>query len=173
VKAFLLLALLLTFGSVSFGQTTKLKVYFNNEKRGSDDCGRQTFALTRQVPKTKGVAKAALDELFKGVTETEAKEGYSSLFSKETEGLVISVNIVRGIAYVNLKARVMEVLGNATTSCGSVSYYETVTRTLRQFPSIRKVMFAIERDPAAYYDWVQIGECPREIRNCSNKHFLK
>lgn len=171
MKSFLLLTIFVILSSAAIGQTTSIKVYFNNQKMGSDDCGSKAFPRERRVAKTKSVAKAALDELFKGVTPEEEKLGYESLFSKETEGLVISVNIVKGIAYVNLRAAVMEKLGTATASCGSVSYDSTITRTLKQFPTIKKIMFAIERDPAMYYDWVQVGECPNELKNCSKKNF--
>lgn len=171
MKIFTLLSLILVFSVVSFGQTMSVKVYFSNEKLNSDVCDGKVFPVTRKIPKTKAVAKAALDELFKGATAEETKKGYSSFFSEETTGLVISVRIVKGIAYVNLKGEVIEKLGGATSSCGSNTYYGSVNKTLKQFPTIKKIMFAIEKDPAMYYDWMQIGECPKELKNCSNKNF--
>ncbi len=163
--------LLFIFSTISFGQTTSIKVYFGNEKLSADGCDGKVYSVTRKIPKTKAVAKASLDELFKGVTEKEAQQGFVSFFSEETKDLVISVKIVKGIAYVNLKNDVIQKLGNATTSCGGNIYDASVNKTLKQFPAIKKVVFAIEKDPALYYEWMQIGECPKELKNCSNKNF--
>lgn len=171
MKIITILSLIFIFSAITFGQTMQIKVYFSNEKLGSDGCDGKVFPVTRTVNKTKAAAKAALDELFKGTTTDETAKGYSSFFSEETKDLVKSVNIIKGIAYVNLKGEVVEKLGNATTSCGGNSYDASVLKTLRQFPNIKKVMFAIEKDPAMYYDWMQIGECPKELKKCSNKNF--
>jgi hypothetical protein len=42
---------------------------------------------------------------------------------------------------------------------------------LTQFKTIKKVFYAIEGNPADFYDWVQVGECPSELKNCSGKNF--
>lgn len=171
MKIITIFSLLFVFSTISFGQTTSVKVYFSNEKLSSDGCDGKVYPVTRKIPKTKAVAKVALNELFKGVTEKEAQRGYVSFFSQETKDLVVSVKIVKGIAYVNLKGEVIQKLGNATTSCGGNIYDASVNKTLKQFRNIKKVMFAIEKDPALYYEWMQIGECPKELKNCSSKNF--
>jgi len=165
----------MTTTGVSFaqkGETTTVKLFFSNEKLGnSDGCDGQVFAVTRRIPKTTAVAKATLEELFKGPTEAEKNKGYSSFFSEDTKSILISVKVKRGAAFVNLKGEVVEKLGSATTSCGGNAYDASLEKTLKQFPSIKKIFFAIEGSPADYYDWMQIGECPKELKNCSNKDF--
>ena len=177
MKIFLLFLLILIVSSVcpaqKKGETTmKVKVYFSDSRNNENfaDCAR-VRAVTRTIPKTSAVAKAALEELFKGPTKAEEADELSSFFSEDTKDILISVKIKNGAAYVNLKGKVIEKLGNAATSCGGAGYDASVEKTLKQFPAIKKIFFAIEGDPALYYDWMQIGECPKELKNCSGKNF--
>lgn len=172
MKKIILLTLLFVFPVVTFGQTTRVKVYFGNDKLNpnTEDCGR-VFAVDRELPKTKAVAKAALEELFKGVSAAEKMQGYSSLFSVETKAILIGVKIKNGAAYVNFKNTIVEKLGNATSSCGSQIFGSQIETTLKQFPAVKKVFYAIEGKPKDFYDWMQVGECPKELKNCSGKNF--
>lgn len=175
MKKLLLILLISAFGTVAFAQTGKtitVKVYFS-DLRGNpnyEDCGK-VRAVTRRAPKTKAVAKAALRELFKGPTEEEKADGLDSVFSPVTKDILLSIKIRKGAAYVNYKKEIIEKLGSATTSCGGLSHISSVERTLRQFRKIKKVFFAIEGSPKDYYDWTQAGECPKELKNCSNRNF--
>lgn len=171
VPLFLLFAVML----VSFGQkkeTMTIKVYFSDTANLEtfENCGK-VRAVTRTIPKTKAVARAALEELFKGPTREEEKMGLSSVFHEGTKSILLSLKIKNGAAYVNLDKSVIETLGSATTSCGGAGYDASVEKTLKQFPTVKKIFFAINGDPAMYYDWMQIGECPKELKNCSGKDF--
>lgn len=172
MKKIIVILLILVFSGISFGQTKEtmtIRVYFSDPK--SDGCDGKVSPVTRQIPKTQATAKAALDALFKGPTKEEDAKGYTSWFSDDTKSILKSVKVKNGAAYVNLDKSVMEKLGNATTSCGGRSYDASVEKTLKQFPSIRKIFFAVDGDPALYYDWMQIGECPKELKKCSGKDF--
>jgi spore germination protein GerM len=157
-------------------ESLNLKVYFS-EGDGTD-CS-SVRAVTRTVPVTpemgkaalQELAKAVLQELFKGPTEKEKKSGLSSFFSEETKGILDGVNVKDGAAYVNLDGSVMQKLSNATTSCGSQAFTASVEKTLTQFPTVKKVFFAIEGSPKDFYDWIQVGECPKELGDCSGKNF--
>lgn len=175
MKIVVLILFVVTFSIVSFAQnrqTMTIRVYFSDSKNNPDfeDCAK-VRAVTRTIPKTKAVAKAALEELFKGPTEAEKNDELSSVFSENTKSILISVKIKNGAAYINLKSEVIEKLGNATTNCGGLGYDAAVEKTLKQFPSIKKIFFAINSNPANYYDWMQAGECPKELKNCSGKDF--
>ena len=175
MKKIAAILLMLVFCSLTFGQGKEkmmIKVYFlaSTNIENLDDCAK-VRAVTRTIPKTKLVAKAALEELFKGPTKEEEKMGLSSVFSEYTKSILLSVKIKNGAAYVNLDGSVIEKLGNATTSCGGAGYDAAVEKTLKQFPTIKKIFFAINGDPAMYYDWMQIGECPKELKDCSGKDF--
>jgi spore germination protein GerM len=175
IKTCASILLILTFSIVSFPQksgTMTIKLFYANQKPDkTDGCDGKVFPVTREIPKTGGVAKAALEELFKGPTKAEEAEGFWSYFREETKSILISVKVKKGAAYVNLKGEIVEKLGSATTSCGGKFHDASIEKTLTQFPNIKKVFFAIEGDPAAYYDWIQVGECPKELKNCSNKDF--
>lgn len=148
-----------------------IKLYFSDSRDNPnfEDCAK-VRAVTRTIPKTKAVARAALEELFKGPTEAEKADELSSFFSEDTKDILISVKIKKGVAYVNLKKDV-EKLGNATSSCGSLSFSASIEKTLEQFRTVKKICLAIEGDPEEYYAWLQIGLSPKELKNCSGKNF--
>lgn len=135
-------------------QATVLRVYFNNERLAAapDDCAT-VFALRREVPKTEAVAAAALRQLFAGPTEAERAAGYRSPFSTSTAGLLKRVFIEHGTAYVDLHDP-RALLPGVTSSCGAAEFGTQIERTLRRFPTVRRVILAIDGDPRSFYDWM-------------------
>jgi spore germination protein GerM len=173
MKLPILLILCLSFCGSVFAQkadTMTIKVYFHNEKLNPEmgDCNK-AFPTTRTIPKTTAVARAALDELFKGVTAEEKAKEFWSFEPETTAGVLKSVRVARGAAYVNFTNLALEKLGNATTTCGG-GFWPMVEKTLMQFPSIKKVYYAIEGDTNEFYGWVQVGDCPYG-KHCSKKNF--
>jgi spore germination protein GerM len=171
IRPFLVIGVLVLSVS-AFGQgTMTIKVYFHNEKLNPTmiDCTK-AFPTERKIPNTKAVASAALEELFKGATEEEKAKGFWSYEPSATTGIVKSVRVRKGAAYLNFTKAVYEKLGDATTSCGG-GFWPMVENTLTQFPAIKKVFYAIEGSPRDFYEWVQVGECPEELKNCSGKEF--
>ena len=171
MKVTVLLILLAVFPITTFSQTMMVKVYFTNTKfdPNMEDCNK-VFPVTRKIKKTKTVARAALEELFKGVSAEEKEKGYWSLFSKENESFLISINIKKKAAFVNFKDIILRDYGSATTSCGA-GFIAQIESTLKQFPTVKKVFYAIEGNPEMFYEWMQVGECPKELKNCSGKDF--
>jgi len=174
MKNLLLLTIILVSGAVSFGQkapTMDVKVFFHNEKLNPnmDDC-RKVFPTERTIPKTAGVARAALDELFKGTTETERAKEFWSYSPEETKDIIKGLKIKKGVAYLNFKKIVFEKLGNSTTSCGG-GFYPSIEKTLTQFPTIKKVIYAVEGKTNDFYEWVQVGECPHGKKQCAASNF--
>lgn len=178
MKAPVSLALLLLIGFLGVGQvpkTTSVKLFFPNTRMDKSDCAVKVFPVNRTIPKTTSIAKAILEQLFAGPSVEEQAKGYYSDFSAETKTLLISVNVKNQAAYVNLRDLTGSTtkMGNFTTSCGSSNFFGQVENTLKQFPSIKKVYFAFEGDPAYFYDWIQIGECPKALKNCDASNFTK
>lgn len=168
--AFLVLSILA--GSV-LGQkagTMTIKVYFHPDKLDpqSEDC-QKVAPVKRTIPKTAAVATASLQELFKGPTPTEAKD-YSGFGSPETEGILKSVKVKNGGAYVNFTKRLLDQMGNATSSCGG-GFFSMIEATLKQFPTIRNVYYAVEGNTNEFYEWVQVGECPHGKKHCAASNF--
>ena len=170
-----MLLLLFAFTNVQAQQPTmQIKVYFPNTKLDKVDCSVPVHPTIRTVAKTNAVAKSALEQLFAGPTSEEKAKGFYSDFSEATKSLLISVNIKNRNAYVNLRDLTgTSSIGNFTTSCGGSNFFGQVEGTLKQFTSVKKVFFAIEGDPSLFYDWMQIGECPKELRNCNAANFIK
>lgn len=174
MKCFVLALVMLAFACTALGQaskTTTIKVYFSNEKLNPniDDCNK-VYPVTRKIPKTTAIAKAALEEMFKGVTKEEEAKGYGSIPTAESNGVLKSINVKNGAAYVNFTKLILEQMGNATTSCGGGQYFGMIEKTLTQFPTIKKVYYAVEGDTNEFYEWVQVGECPYE-KHCAKSNF--
>jgi spore germination protein GerM len=157
--------------SIAQTPTTTIKVYFHNERLNpnQEDC-RKVFPTDRKVPKTKSVATAALLELFKGVTDEEKAAQFWSWPAEHTRGILKSVNVKNGAAYVNFTKAMYPQMGNATSSCGG-GFFPSVEKTLKQFPTIKKVFYAIDGSPKEFYEWAQVGDCPRELKNCDARNF--
>jgi spore germination protein GerM len=173
IASFLLLICLVPVASGQ-SQTMLIKLYFPNTKLNSGECGVKVFPVTRRIPGTAAAARAVLEQLFAGPNSEEKAKGFYSDFSQETKSFFFSVNVKNKAAYVNLRDPTLTpVMGNFTTSCGGSNFFGQVESTLKQFPSIKKVFFAIKGDPSFFYDWMQIGECPKELKNCDASHFIK
>ena len=173
----LLLMLFLCIAPLTYGQsqqTITVKLYFPNTKRDNGDCPVKVYPVRRMIPKTEAVARAALEQLFAGPTAQEKAKGFYSDFSEATKSFLISVNVKNKAAYVNLRDLAStSSTGNFTTSCGGSNFFGQVENTLKQFTSIKKVFFAMGGDPSLFYDWMQIGECPKELKNCDASNFIK
>jgi spore germination protein GerM len=143
----------------------RLQVYFNNDRLATDptDCAA-VFPVERKVPKTPGVATAALRELFGGPLPSERAAGYRSFFSAATAGLLESVRVQGNTAYVNLNDLRTELSG-ATSSCGAAEFHSQVSHTLLQFPTIKRVIYAIDGEPRTFYEWMN-ESCGSANDNC-------
>jgi len=177
MKLFLTALLSLTFVSFASGQnneTMKIKLYFTDEVNnpGIGDCGK-VRAVERTIPKTNAPATATLKELFKGATDKEVATGLAPAFTPEYADVIISVNVKNGAAYVNLRKSIQEKMSFVSSTCGGMTFHSSILATLRQFPTIDRVYYAIEGSPREYYEWTQAGDCPDEIKKCSGKNFIR
>ncbi len=152
-------------------QTMTIKIFLSNDRLNPniDDCNK-VFPVNRTIPKTTATAKAALMELFKGATKDEETNGYSGMPTSETEGILKSINVKNGAAYVNFTERLLTQMGTATTSCGSGQYFGAIEETLTQFPTIKKVYYAVNGNANDFYEWAQVGDCPHG-KHCAKANF--
>ena len=174
IRALSTLAVILAIVSPAFCQskdTMTVKVFFHNEKLNpnQENCTK-VFPTTRNIPKTKAVARAALDELFKGTTGEERRKEFWSFPAEDTSDIIKSLNIRNGVAFLNFKKIVFEKLGNTTSSCGG-GFYSSIEATLKQFPTVKRVVYAVEGNTNDFYEWVQVGECPYARKLCSSSNF--
>lgn len=165
-----LAALAIAGTAIADPASTRLRLFFSNDRLASDpgDCAA-VFMVERSVPKTGAVATAALNQLFAGPTPAEREAGYRSFFSPATAGLLRRVRIRGGTAYVDLHD-LRERLSGATSSCGAAEFQSQMSRTLRQFPAVERVIYAIEGDPRRFYEW-QNEPCSRANDDCDARPF--
>jgi len=144
--------------------STTFSVYFDNENinPNAQDCAA-VYPLKRTVPYTQTVATAALRELFRGPTSDETAQGYQSLFSERTKEILVGVKVENNTAYVNLKD-IRLLVSAASASCGGAQFFAEVETTLKQFTIVTRVVFALEGNPEAFYEWTQIGCSPQDNR---------
>jgi hypothetical protein len=137
-------------------QTQAVQVFLSRVGEGTD-CGR-VEAVERRVEATPAVATAALRALFEGPTREEQERGLSWFSRPGTEQLLRSLRVEDGTAYLDLDRSLLD-LHQVSTSCGATAFLATVGETLRQFPTVDEVRYAVAGDPAPFYEHLQIG-CP-------------
>jgi hypothetical protein len=137
-------------GRVRADDGTTLKVYFGKEGLGAGDgaCS-EVAALVRQVPQTQAV--------------------YRSWFSGSTGAILKDVRIADRTAYVDLHD-LRQLIPGATSSCGSAEFFAQVEATLKQFPTVERVVLAIEGQPRLFYDWMEM-ECDDTNDYCDASRF--
>jgi spore germination protein GerM len=111
-------------------------VYYSNFDRGGDDC-EAVFPITRQIPRTEQVVRAALEQLFRGPTPSEIGEGYTSNIPDNVR--VNNVTIEEGVA----RADFSEELNNIAGSCAVQSVRSQINQTLRQFTGVDDVIISV------------------------------
>jgi hypothetical protein len=143
------------------GQTA-IKVFYS-----CGDVGRGPVAITRVVPKTTSVLRAAVGSLLEGPSAEERAAGFTSFFSSETAGMVKGVNLsAAGAATVDF-ADLRPVIPNASASAGSAMLLAQLDATVFQFASVRSVVYRIDGDCEAFTEWLQIGGCEPRRRPTS------
>lgn len=146
----------------------QITVYFNNDTMsGHKTVCDAVFGVSRSVSDIANPASAALNALFSGPTPAEQAKGYRSFFSERTAGLLKQLRNASGTAYVDLHDRRRQLSG-ATSSCGSAEFLSQIQRTLAEFPTVDRVIFAIEGDPRLFYDWMEL-ECNETNEHCDSR----
>lgn len=150
--------------------TLRLQVWFSNDRLNPDpiDC-KAVFPVERQVPKTLGMASASLRALFAGPTPAEAAAGYRSVFSPASSGLLRGLHIRKGTAYVNLHDQ-GQILAGATSSCGAAEFQAQVSRSLKRYPGIERVIYAFDGKPQSFYEWMN-ESCGPANDDCDPRPF--
>ncbi len=134
-----------------------VQVFFSSFEGTGNNCD-DVVAVDRQIPRTRAVATAALNELFKGPTREERAAGLQSFFSSKTAALLRSLRIEGRVAYVNLEDT-LQGMNNISTSCASSGLLAQLRTTVVQFPGIDDAVFAVEGDPLRFYGSLEMS-CP-------------
>lgn len=141
-------------------QTKEVKVYFVYENSEGPLVSGNLYALTRQVSKIAPL-QGALEALVADPTEEEAKQGYNS--AAYTAGMKLaSARIKRRIAYAYFTRPAIE---GSAPDLASLKFEEAVTRTARQFPTVKKVVVCVNGQMEFGIGLVEDAPkpCPREV----------
>lgn len=116
-----------------------IQVFFCNSALDPGFKGEKTFAIRRVVPKRQAVARAALEELLKGLTEEEKASGYFTCINPDVK--IQKLLIINGVARVDFDKQIeFQVGGSARVS----AIRSQITQTLKQFPTVEKVIISVD-----------------------------
>jgi spore germination protein GerM len=98
----------------------------------------KVFPVRRQIGQTRAVARAALQELLQGPTPAERAAGY---YTNINPGVVIQkLSVKNGVARVDFNKTLEYRVGG---SCRTGAIIAQITRTLKQFPTVTRVIISI------------------------------
>ena len=122
------------------GDSMTVNVYFINQDQDPQrlDCSR-VDAVSRKVPKSVAAARAALEMLLAGPTESEKQAGFITVINSGVT--VASLSIQDGVARVTFSRELQEGVGG---SCRVTTIRSQVEQTLMQFPSVTSVRLSVE-----------------------------
>lgn len=150
-------------------ETTKVKVFFNNDRLDPEFSCYKVFPIEREIKKipkspeatgipaprsadrdgglenlatedlgTQAIARAAIEELLKGATETEKANGF---FTSINEGVKIQkLTIENGVAKIDFDQQIEFQVGG---SCRVSAIRAQITETLKQFPTVKEVIISV------------------------------
>lgn len=131
-----------------------VKVFFTSRAGIEDgECDRTKSYDRRTIGVD--VLHDSLSSLLKGPSAAEREDGAASLFSHRTAGMVNSVTISDGTAYVDFDD-FRRIIPGASSSCGSASLMAELNRTAKQFPSVGRTVYSFEGSVDAFYNWLQM-----------------
>jgi len=119
-----------------------------------NDCAAVT-AVEREVEGEPTLEKAMM-ALLAGPTEAERGQGLGGWFDEQTAGMLISAEIVDGVARVDFRD-FRSVIPNASTSCGSAGLLAQLDGTARDFDGVSRTLYSFDGDSVVFYEWLQMG----------------
>lgn len=125
---------------VKFGasEAIKVKVFFNNNQMDPGFSCDKVFAVEREIPKTQAVARAALQELLEGPTDTEKTKGFMTSINPEVR--IQKLTVENGIAKVDFNEQLEFQVGG---SCRLAAIRAQIAETLKQFTTVQSVVISI------------------------------
>lgn len=123
--------------SKSSKETTTVKAYFSTNENAAVDCAKVT-PIERMLPKTEGVARAALEVLLLGLTDMEKTAGF--LTSIPAGVKIQNLEITNTVAKVDFNDALQK---DVAGSCKVTAIRAQIEQTLKQFPTVKSVVISI------------------------------
>lgn len=128
----------ISFSSQAQADQQIVKIYFSNSQLDPNTDCQTVFPIYRTIPKTTAVAKAALEQLLQGPTETEKQQGYLTSINNGVK--IQKLTIVNGLAKVDFNDKLEYRVGG---SCRVSAIRTQIIQTLKQFPTVKDVIISI------------------------------
>ena len=119
-----------------------IKAFYSSTKK--DPAGRycsRTYAVDRRIPKTDAPARAALEEMLLGPTNSESRDGYFSSMALSPRIEIQKLVIENGTAKVDFN-NALNMQGGG--SCKMLAIRSQIESTLKQFATIKKVEISVD-----------------------------
>lgn len=118
------------------GETLTIKVYFGKTSADSD-CNVVSPA-ERTIPKVEAIARASMEQLLSGLTESEKAQGF---FSSINQGVILQgLTIENKTARADFNEQLEYQIGG---SCRVAAIRAQIAETLKQFPTVEDVIISI------------------------------
>lgn len=119
-------------------EAIKVKVFFNNNQMDPEFSCNKVFAVEREIPKTQATARAALQELLEGPTDTEKTKGFMTSINSEVR--IQELTVESGVAKVDFNEQLEFQVGG---SCRVAAIRAQIAETLKQFTTVQNVVISI------------------------------
>ncbi len=120
-------------------ETTRVKVYFNNDELDPEVSCNEVFPVEREIPKTQAIVREALEELIKGPTTNEKNQNYITNINPGVK--IQKLTIDNGLAEVDFDKTLEQAVGG---SCRATAIRSQITETLKQFSTVSNVIISID-----------------------------
>ncbi len=120
-----------------------VKVFFTTSQTAGEndfDC-KYLESVSKQVPKSTGVARAALLALLDGPSAEDKNNGFNTTINKNVK--INSLTIEEGVAKVDFDEQLQFQVGG---SCRVSTIRTQIEQTLKQFPTIKSVIVSVNGD---------------------------
>lgn len=121
-------------------QTMNVSVFWGSPDDSGNEC-TSAVSVSRSVPKSDGVARAALTELLKGPTQSEKNQGYTTSIPQNAGVTINGLRIENKTAYVDFND---ELENNVAGSCRVTHIRTQIEKTLKQFATVENVVISID-----------------------------
>ncbi len=142
------------FAKVPSKNSNQLVLYFHKTTLGSTVCNN-LYPTYRTINPTEKTVQNIVSIVTQGTTTQEKRQGYTSLYSHETQSIVKSISQNEDTVYIDL-FDVREIFPK-DTDCLREGILQPIQKTLQANLGINKVIFSIDGDSKAFYNWIDVG----------------
>ena len=132
--------------------TANVKIFMSQGAVGNR-CNR--VVAVRRIVHRPALLAGTMRALLAGPTAAERGKGYGGWFSARTAGMLRSVRIAGGVAYIDFRD-FSRIIPNASTSCGSGLLFAQLDRTATQFATVERAIYSFNGSRSAFYNWLQL-----------------